>query len=259
MIVIPAIDIRGGRCVRLVQGHPEDETVFSDDPVEMARRWTGEGAERLHVVNLDGAFAAGGGDNAALLNRRIIADMAAAVEVPIQLGGGLHSIEDIEEALSLGVDRVILGTVAVEKPDVVANAVQRWGAERILVGIDGRDGMAMTHGWQRESSTPVLDLALHMRSLGIMRIVYTDVQRDGMLVGLNLEATTKLARASGLRVIASGGVRSLDDIVALLPLEQEGVEGVIAGRALYTRSLDLGEALRACKDAEGLPGGEDAG
>jgi len=259
MIVIPAIDIRGGRCVRLVQGRPEDETVFSDDPVEMARRWTREGAKRLHVVNLDGAFATGQEDDAAQLNRRIIADMAAAVDVPLQLGGGLHSIEDIEEALSLGMDRVILGTVAVENPAVVANAVQRWGAERILVGIDGRNGMAMTHGWQRESSTPVLDLALRMKSLGIVRIVYTDVQRDGMLVGLNLEATAKLARDSGLRVIASGGVRSLGDIVALLPLEREGVEGVIAGRALYTGSLDLSEALRVCEGAERLPGGVDAG
>ncbi|MFH1927022.1 MAG: 1-(5-phosphoribosyl)-5-[(5-phosphoribosylamino)methylideneamino]imidazole-4-carboxamide isomerase [Chloroflexota bacterium] len=259
MIVIPAIDIRGGRCVRLIQGRPEDETVFSDDPVEMARRWTREGAERLHVVNLDGAFAAGQEDNAALLNRRIIADMASAVDVPIQLGGGLHSIKDIEEALRLGVDRIIMGTVAVEKPTVVAHAVRRWGAERILVGIDGWDGMVMTHGWQRESSTLVLDLALLMKSLGIVRIVYTDVQRDGMLVGVNLEATAKLARESGLRVIASGGVRSLNDIVALLPLEPEGVEGVIAGRALYTGSLDLGEALRVCKGAEGLPGGVDAG
>jgi len=259
MIVIPAIDIRGGRCVRLVQGRPEDETVFSDDPVEMARRWTREGAERLHVVNLDGAFAADRGDNAALLNRRIIADMAAAVNVPIQLGGGLHSIEDIEEALRLGVDRVILGTVAVEKSEVVMNAVHRWGADCILVGIDGRNGMAMTHGWQRESSTSVLDLALHMKSMGIMRIVYTDVQRDGMLVGVNLEATAEIARDSGLRVIASGGVRSLDDIVALLPLEREGVEGVIAGRALYTGFLDLGEALRVCERAERLPGGVDAG
>ena len=247
MIVIPAIDIRGGHCVRLVQGRREDETVFSDDPVQIAQRWAREGAECLHVVNLDGAFAAGQEDDAALLNRRIIADMAVAVDVPIQLGGGLHSIEDIEKALSLGVDRVILGTVAVEKPAVVASAVQRWGAQRILVGIDGRNGMAMTHGWQRESSTSVLDLALHMRSFGIVRIVYTDVQRDGMLVGVNLQATVKLARASGLHVIASGGVRSLEDIIALLPLEREGVEGVIAGRALYTGSLDLGEALRACE------------
>ena len=259
MIVIPAIDIRGGRCVRLVQGRPEDETVFSDDPVEMARRWAREGATRLHVVNLDGAFAADQEDDAALLNRRIIADMAAVVDVPIQLGGGLHSIEDIEEALNLGVDRIILGTVAVEKPDVVARAVLRWGADRILVGIDGRDGMVMTHGWQRKSSMPVLDLALSMRSLGIVRIVYTDVQRDGMLVGVNVETTAEIARDSGLHVIASGGVRSLDDIVALLPLEREGVEGVIAGRALYTGSLDLGEALRVCKGAEGSPGGENAG
>ena len=194
-----------------------------------------------------------------MLNRQIIADMAAAVDVPIQLGGGLHCMTDIEGALGLGVDRIILGTVAVEKPVVVANAVRRWGAERILVGIDGRNGMAMTHGWRRESSTPVLDLALHMRSLGIVRIIYTDVQRDGMLVGVNLEATAKIARDSGLHVIASGGVRSLDDIVALLPLEREGVEGVIAGRALYTGSLDLGEALRVCEGTEGFPGGVDAG
>ena len=249
MMVIPAIDIRGGRCVRLVQGRPEDETVFSDDPVEMARRWTREGASRLHVVNLDGALAAGQADDAALLNRQIIAAMAAAVEVPIQLGGGLHSVADIEEALELGVDRVILGTVAVERPAVVASAVHRWGAERILVGIDGRNGVAMTHGWQRESSVSVLHLALRMKSLGIARIVYTDVQRDGMLVGINLEATARMVRASGLRVIASGGAGGLVDITALLPLEREGVEAIIVGRALYTGSLDLREASRACESA----------
>lgn len=246
MIVIPAVDIRGGRCVRLVQGRPEDETVFADDPVEMARKWVRAGAKRLHVVNLDGALADRGEDDAALLNRQIVARIVASLGVPVQLGGGLRSARDIEEALGQGVDRVILGTVAVEKPDVVVEAVSRWGAERILVGIDGRNGMALTRGWQHETGTSVLDLALYVKSLGIVRIVYTDVHRDGMLSGVNLDATARMARESGLRVIASGGVRSLADIEALLPLEQEGVEGVIVGRALYTGELGLAEALGTC-------------
>ena len=259
MIVIPAVDIRGGRCVRLVQGRPEEETVFSDDPVAMAVRWTQEGAERLHVVNLDGALGVGPGENTVQVNRRIIGEMAAAVDVPIQLGGGLHSVADIEEAFALGVDRVILGTVAVEEPDVVAEAVRRHGAGRILVGIDGTDGVAVTHGWQRESQLSVLDLAQRMKSLGITRIVYTDVKRDGMLVGVNLEAVLRMARESGLRVIASGGVRSIDDVVALIPLEGDGVEGVIVGKALYTGAIDLREALEVSSGSARRSVGPDRG
>jgi len=244
MIVIPAIDIRRGHCVRLTQGHPEAETIFSDDPVEVARKWVGEGAQRLHVVNLDGAF---GASDVAQANQRIIAKMARAVEVPIQLGGGLRSLADIEKALDLGVDRVILGTAAVEKPALVAEAVRRYGARRVLVGIDGRNGMVVTHGWQQETQISVLDLALHMKSLGITCVVYTDVQRDGMLAGINLGAVARLARESGLRVIASGGVRSIDDITVLLHLERSGVEGVIVGKALYTGAVELREALRLCE------------
>ena len=249
MIVIPAIDIRRGRCVRLVQGCPQDETVFSDDPLAVARRWTGEGAQRLHVVNLDGAFSSDANGHVAAANSVTVADLVASSDVPIQLGGGLRSIADIERAVDAGIDRVILGTVAVEKPGMVAQAVRRWGSERIMVGIDGRDGVAVTRGWLHESSIPVLDLALRMRSLGVVRIVYTDVRRDGMLQGPNLEATATMARGSGLRVIASGGVRSVADIASLLPLERDGVEAVIVGKALYTGSLDLAQAMQVCQKA----------
>jgi phosphoribosylformimino-5-aminoimidazole carboxamide ribotide isomerase len=247
MIVIPAIDIRRGRCVRLVQGRPEEETVFSDDPLAVARRWTREGAQRLHVVNLDGAFSSDANRDAAAANSRTVADLVTSSDVPIQLGGGLRSMADIERAMSLGVDRVILGTAAVERPGMVAQAVRRWDAERIIVGIDGRNGVAVTRGWLHESSIPVLDLALRMKSLGVARIVYTDVRRDGMLEGPNLEAIAGMAQRSGLRVIASGGVRSLADIEALLPLERDGVEAVIVGRALYTGTLDLSQAMQVCR------------
>lgn len=250
MMIIPAVDIRLGRCVRLIQGRVQDETVYADDPAAVAQRWVREGARRLHVVNLDGAFSPAGEGEAAVANRRAIADLVASIDVPVQLGGGLRSLADIESALSAGVDRVILGTVAVESPEVVAEAVRRWGADHVVVGIDGRSGVAVTHGWVHDSSVPVLDLALRMKSLGVVRIVYTDVRRDGMLEGLNVDAVSLLARRSGLRVIASGGVKSLGDIEALLPLEESGVEGVIVGKALYAGSLDLREALDMCERAE---------
>jgi phosphoribosylformimino-5-aminoimidazole carboxamide ribotide isomerase len=265
MIVFPAIDLRRGKCVRLRQGRPEAETVFSDDPVAMAEHWVSQGAEWLHVVNLDGAFGQAsspplsppqpfdelrtpfwGGSSK---NLRVVGEMVAAVGIPVQLGGGLRTMADIEGALKLGLTRVILGTVAVKEPSLVADGVKRFGAERIVVGIDARTGKVATHGWQEVSSISATELAIRVRELGVERVVYTDIARDGMLSGVNVEATGELARRTGLKLIASGGVSSLDDLRRLKEAEASGVEGVIIGQALYSGALDLREAIQIGKSA----------
>ncbi len=255
MIIFPAIDLRQGKCVRLRQGRPEAETVFSDDPVAMAEHWVSQGAQWLHVVNLDGAFGQAsspplsppqlwGGSSK---NLRVVGEIVAAVAIPVQFGGGLRTMADIEEALGLGVARVVLGTVAVEEPSLVAEAVQRFGAERIVVGIDARRGKVATHGWQEVSSLTATELAFRVRELGVERVVYTDIARDGMLSGVNVEAVRELAQHTGLKVIASGGVSSLDDLRRLKEVEASGVEGVIVGQALYTGALDLREAIEIAR------------
>jgi phosphoribosylformimino-5-aminoimidazole carboxamide ribotide isomerase len=234
MIIYPAIDLRHGRCVRLVQGDPRAETVVGDDPAAIARRWVGLGAAWLHVVNLDGAFGEEGSANAVALHA-----ILAAVEAPIQFGGGLRSMADIEAALALGVARVVVGTAAIADPDLLRRALGRWGSERVAVGIDARDGIVATHGWQQSSGVSALDLARRMQALGVTRVVYTDIGRDGTLTGVNAAACAALAAATGLAVIASGGVASLDDIRRVKAVEADGVEGVIVGKALYAGQVDL--------------------
>lgn len=242
MIVFPAIDLRRGRCVRLRQGDPDAETVYSDDPVATAERWVNEGAEWLHVVNLDGAF---GEDSP---NPAAVQAILAAVSVPVQFGGGLRSLEDVERALNWGVERVILGTVAVTQPDVVAVAVETFGAERIVVGIDARDRTVAIRGWQEESEMDALVVAMRMKERGVKRVVYTDITRDGTLEGPNVARTGELAQLSGLRFIASGGVGSLDDILQVRWIEPYGVEGVIVGQALYKGLVDLDAAIEAVRE-----------
>ena len=232
LIIFPAIDLRQGQVVRLRQGDPTAQTVYGDDPAAVARRWADQGAEWLHVVNLDGAFSGQGqgqgrgqgqGQNGDLnlnlnlnlslsLNLQRLAEIRAAVDLPIQFGGGIRTVDDVARALALGATRVVLGTVAVRQPEVVAGAVARFSAERIVVGIDVRDGMVATHGWLETSALDALTVARRMADLGVLRIVFTDIARDGTLTGVNVTATAALARASGLRIIASGGVASLDDI-----------------------------------------------
>jgi len=235
MIVYPAIDLRGGRVVRLKEGDPSRMTAYSDHPAETARRWLDAGARWLHVVNLDGAF--GEKDDA---NRRAL-DAILQSGAAVQLGGGMRSLEAIEAALSLGVRRVVLGTLAVEQPETVARAVEIFGPESIAVGIDARDGMVRVRGWKESGGISARDLALRMRTLGLRTVIFTDVSRDGLGGGLNLAATRELAEASGLEVIASGGVHTLDDVRAA---KEAGLAGVIVGRALYEGMLDLREALR---------------
>jgi phosphoribosylformimino-5-aminoimidazole carboxamide ribotide isomerase len=246
MIVLPAIDLRHGRCVRLRQGRAEDETVFGDDPAAVARRWVEQGAEWLHVVNLDGAFGEAGTDSDRPINLQRLEEIHAAVpQTPIQFGGGLRTLSDVETALALGAQRVILGTVAVQHPDLVDQAIQRFGPARIVVGIDARDGHVATHGWLETSDTTAIALGRAMVDRGVQLAVYTDIARDGMLSGVNVAATSALARDTGLRVIASGGVASLDD---LRGLKAEGtIEGVIIGQALYTGAVSLPDAIQTAR------------
>lgn len=238
MIVYPAIDLRHGRCVRLVQGDVSAETVFAADPLEAALRWADEGATWLHMVNLDGALGESGQANLEAL-RRIVSRVA----LPVQFGGGVRTLGDIGALLNLGVARVILGTVAVLQPDLVGAAVERFGAERIVVGIDARGGRVVIHGWADASEVDAVSLARRVACQGVRRLVYTDVSRDGMLQGVDAEGAAALARSSGVGVIASGGVSSLEDLRTLKALEPAGVEGVIIGMALYRGALALREAI----------------
>lgn len=234
MIVYPAIDLRGGKVVRLKEGDPARMTSYSDDPAETARRWLAMGAQWLHVVNLDGAF--GEGDNA----NRTALESILKLGARVQFGGGMRSLDAIDAALSLGVSRVVLGTIAVEQSDVVASALKQFGAERIAVGIDARDGVARVRGWKSDGRISAQDLALQMQTLGLGTVIFTDIRRDGLGGGLNIPATKELADISGLDVIASGGVHTLDDVIAA---RDANLSGVIIGRALYEGTIDLKEAL----------------
>ena len=242
--VYPAIDLRRGRVVRLEQGDPERQTTFGRDPVAVAARWLEAGATWLHVVNLDGAFAEGGEANWDLLPR--LAESGAL----IQFGGGIRSPADMERAFASGVARVILGTVAIEQPELVAQAVAAYGPERVVVGIDARDGRVKTRGWQAEGGISAVALAQRMAGRGVTTAIHTDISRDGVLTGVNAAASATLAQKSGLRVIASGGVASLADVRAAAAYANQGVAGVITGRALYEGRLDLAEAIAAVSDIE---------
>ncbi len=235
MIIYPAIDLRAGRVVRLKEGDPARMTSYSDDPVEMARRWLSAGARWLHVVNLDGAF--GESDDA----NRVALESILRLGAQVQFGGGVRSLDAIDTALSLGVSRVVLGTIAIEQPDVVAAAIKNFGAEKIAVGIDARDGLVRVRGWKSNSGISATELALQMRTLGLRTVIFTDVSRDGLGSGLNIAATKELADVSGLDVIASGGVHTIEDIRAA---RDAGLAGVIIGRALYEGTIDLKRALQ---------------
>ena len=249
MIVLPAIDLRGGRVVRLRQGQAELETVYGDDPALVAQGWVAQGAQWLHVVNLDGALSAAGSgkpDSPSLHNLQHLERIRSALpDVSIEFGGGLRTLAAIELALEMGATRAVLGTVAVQDPQLVAEAVQRFGAERVAVALDARAGRLMTHGWLQTSATMAVAMGLEMWELGVRYAIYTDTLRDGMLDGVNVEETARLAAATGLQVIASGGVASLEDIHRLRKRESDGISGVIIGQALYSGALTLPEVLQA--------------
>ena len=248
MIIFPAIDLRAGRVVRLRQGRAEDAMVYGDDPAQIAARWQSEGADWLHVVNLDGAFG-----ESASANLRELARIITAVPIPIQFGGGLRDVATIEAAFAAGVSRVVIGTGALTNPELVTEVLARYGSETVVVGIDTRDGMVATHGWRAQSAISAIDLAQQMAERGITRIVYTDIARDGMLHGVDAQAVADFARATGLRVIASGGVASLRDVESLCAWESDGIEGMIIGQALYTGALKLREAIDAGKANHPVP------
>ena len=227
--------------MRLFKGDFKQETVFSDHPEDMARKWQSQGAEFLHLVDLDGALAGKSG------NLPAVRDILSAIDIPAELGGGIRTMENIEEVLSLGICRVILGSVAVRNPALVKEACARFGGDRVVVGIDAKDGIVAVDGWGVSGDMRAEELAKRMAEVGVATIIYTDISRDGTLSGVNVEATAELARGSGVKVIASGGVKSLEDIRRLKPYEKDGIEGVIVGKSIYTGSLDLEKAIEIAK------------
>lgn len=253
MILFPAIDLREGRCVRLRQGEAAEETVYGQDPVAVAQRWVEEGAEWLHIVNLDGAFDGllrpEAADAPLPINLLRLRDIAARVEVPIQFGGGVRTLADIELVLNLGASRVILGTIAVEQPELVSEAIGWFGPDRVAVAIDARDGWVATHGWQQSSHVAVIELGRQMAQRGVRIVIYTDIARDGMLGGVNVSAAATLATQTGLEVIAAGGVSSVDDVRELCQVATLGITGIIIGRAIYTGDVRLADAIAVAKEA----------
>lgn len=238
MDVIPAIDLLEGECVRLYQGDYERSQVFDQNPVAVARQWAKQGATRLHLVDLDGA------KTGQPVNLETIAAIVQAVDIPVQVGGGLRDRQRVADLLAIGVQRAILGTVAIESPELVGELCQEY-PDQILVGIDARNGKVATHGWLETSQVLAVELAQQMAAFGVAGIIYTDIHRDGTLQGPNLEALREMVATVSVPVIASGGVSSITDLLSLLALEPLGVSGVIVGRALYTGEVDLKEALQA--------------
>ncbi|MEC8958985.1 MAG: 1-(5-phosphoribosyl)-5-[(5-phosphoribosylamino)methylideneamino]imidazole-4-carboxamide isomerase [Chloroflexota bacterium] len=236
MEIIPAIDLKDGRCVRLFQGDFNQETVFSDDPLATARSWQEQGGHRLHLVDLDGAV------QGKPVHLEVIASIIQALDIPVQVGGGIRDLASADAWLTAGVDRVVIGTAAVHDPEMVREICRKHGNQQVVVSVDAKDGLVALQGWQETSSVTVLELAEQMAQIGVARLLYTDITRDGALTGPDLATNARLASETGLAIQASGGVSSLEDIESLLPA---GVEGVIVGRALYTGAVSLAEAVAA--------------
>ena len=245
MLIIPAIDLKDGKCVRLRQGLMDDSTVYGDDPVTMAQRWVDAGARRLHLVDLNGAF------EGEPVNGEVVTAIAKAYpDLPIQIGGGIRSAETIEHYLTAGVNYVIIGTKAVKEPGFVSDICREF-AGHIIVGLDAKDGLVATDGWAEVSEVKATDLAKRFESDGVSAIVYTDIARDGMMQGVNVEATVAMAQASSIPVIASGGITNMDDIKALSAVADKGICGAITGRAIYEGTLDVAGAQQYCDQAAG--------
>jgi phosphoribosylformimino-5-aminoimidazole carboxamide ribotide isomerase len=251
MLIIPAIDLRQGRCVRLAQGRRAEVTSYDEDPLQVARAFESQGAPLLHVVNLDGAF-----DEGDSRNREVARQIIRSVGIPVQFGGGLRSARAVGQLLEESASRAVVGTLAVESPHLLESLVRRFGG-RIAVGIDARDGLVKTHGWEMDGKIPAVELARRVAGAGVERVIYTDISRDGMLSGANVRQTCAVARAARLKVTASGGVSSLDDIGRLAKAGSEcGVDSVIIGRALYEGRFTLGDALRAAQASSTVSGSD---
>lgn len=248
MLLIPAIDLKDGKCVRLKQGDMKASTTFGDDPAAMARRWLDAGARRLHLVDLNGAFAGKPVNEAAV--KAILAEVGD--EIPVQIGGGIRDLDTIERYLDDGLSYVIIGTAAVKSPGFLKDACSAFGGH-IIVGLDARDGKVATDGWSKLTGHEVIDLARKFEDYGVEGVIYTDIGRDGMLTGINIEATVKLAQALSVPVFASGGLAGLADIEKLCAVESEGVEGVICGRSIYSGDLDFTTAQKRADELNGEP------
>ncbi len=246
MLLIPAIDLKDGKCVRLKQGDMNDSTTFGEDPAAMARRWVDAGARRLHLVDLNGAFAGKPVNESAI--KAILAEVGD--EIPVQLGGGIRDLDTIERYLDDGLSYIIIGTAAVKNPGFLRDACTAFGGH-IIVGLDAKDGKVATDGWSKLTGHEVVDLAKKFEDYGVEGVIYTDIGRDGMLSGINIEATVKLAQALSIPVIASGGLSNLADIRALCGVESEGVEGVICGRSIYTGDLDFAAGQKLADELNG--------
>ncbi len=247
MLLIPAIDLKDGKCVRLRQGDMNDATTFGEDPAAMARRWVQSGARRLHLVDLNGAFAGKPVNEVAI--RAILAEVGD--EIPVQLGGGIRDLDTVERYLDDGLSYVIIGTAAVKKPGFLHDACTAFGGH-IIVGLDARDGKVATDGWSKLTGHEVVDLAKKFEDYGVEGVIYTDIGRDGMLTGINIDATVRLAQALTVPVIASGGLSSMVDIERLCAVEREGIEGVICGRSIYSGELDFAAAQVRADELAGM-------
>lgn len=241
VLLLPAIDLKDGQCVRLYKGNINDTTVYSNNPVEVALRWENLGAEMLHLVDLDGAFTG------SFKNLQVIKDIIANIKIPVQLGGGIRTLEAIDGMLGLGIKRVIIGTAALTNPKMVEKAVKIYSNEVILLGIDSKYGKVAVEGWEKVSDKTAVEFALELKEIGIERVVYTDISRDGTLEGLNLDSIKELAVKTGLKIVASGGVASIDDLIKVMELETIGVDELIIGKALYTGNFDLQKAIKIAK------------
>lgn len=239
MLIIPAIDLRSGCCVRLTQGRRDSAKVYDGDPVDIAKSYEAAGAQMVHIVDLDGAFSE---PNSA--NRQTVHEIVRSIRIPTQFGGGLRDLDQVGELIDLGVARVVLGTLAVESPEKLTELLRRFGSERIAVGIDAKGGQVVTRGWEKDEALSAVSFVVHLASIGIGRVIYTDVARDGMLNGVNVEATCEIARASGLQITASGGVSSLEDI-RHVSRAHCGIDSLIVGKALYEGYFTIQEALSA--------------
>jgi len=240
MIIIPAIDLKDGKCVRLSQGRMDQETIYSENPIEMAKHWESKGAERLHVVDLNGAV------KGKPFHRALIEEMVRSLHIPVEIGGGIRDLTTIEDYIHSGAEWVILGTAALRNRHLLTEACHRFPG-KVILGIDAKGGKVAVEGWKEVASMEAIDLARQFEGIGLSSIIFTDIERDGMSTGLNFESTRNLSRSTSIPVIASGGVSRIEDIEHLLALEPDGVVGVVVGRALYTGSLDLEEAIRIAR------------
>ncbi|MBU5470308.1 1-(5-phosphoribosyl)-5-[(5-phosphoribosylamino)methylideneamino]imidazole-4-carboxamide isomerase [Falcatimonas sp. MSJ-15] len=234
MKLYPAIDIKNGQCVRLRQGKFDDVIIYSNNPVDIAKEWEACGASFIHLVDLDGALCGHA------VNAEVIRKIASTVNIPVEVGGGIRNIKDIEDVFALGVSRVIIGTKAVENPNFIKEAVDKFGADKIVAGVDAKDGLVAIHGWEKVSNIKAVDLCMEMKKLGIKTIIYTDISKDGMLSGPNVYQTKLLSDQTGLDIIASGGVSGLKDLELV---DEAGIHGAIIGKALYENKIDLRQAV----------------